>query len=295
MVEKIIISPDAVRAYGNILESKEADDFELVDSILTESTDTVYGSTSNVFSMEVEHHISLTATNPYMLSGEATDLVVSLVNVFGSPLSGKTVTVTGSDGSSYNGLTNLNGIFTLSNVSVSQDTTFTATYSNISDSVTVEYCLFVDYAVTSKHNTNYTVGDAVTKTVGDNYTTLSATNANSTVGRTYSTSSFSGDLILEMEVNMVDYGPNWAFYLGFRNGSNHSIARLLVGDWRYIKFTREDGVCKGYISTDNNTWSEMSMYSDDVGSSDVQLELYIYNTLGTSHSVQFKNVRIRAL
>ena len=195
----------------------------------------------------------------------------------------------------FNGITNTNGLFTLDDVEVSTETTFTATYSSVSASCKVEYCLFADYAVTSKHNTNYTVGNAVTKTVGDNYTTLSATHANSTVGRTYSTSSFSGDLTLEMEVNMVDYGSNWAFYLGFRNGSNHSIARLLVGDWRYIKFTREDGVCKGYISTDNNNWSEMLMFSDDVGSSDVQLELYIYNITGTSHSVQFKNVRIKAL
>ena len=187
----------------------------------------------------------------------------------------------------------MNGIFTVYDISVSSNTTFTATYSSVSATCKVEYCLYVDYAVTSKHNTNYTVGSTITKTVGDNYTTLSATNATSNTGRTVSTSSFSGDLILEMEANMVDYGSNWAFYLGFRNGSNHSIARLLVGDWRYIKFTREDGVCKGYISTDNNTWSEMSMYSDDVGSSDVQLELYIYT--GTSHSVQFKNVRIKAL
>lgn len=185
-------------------------------------------------------------------------------------------------------------MFTLYDVEVSSDTTFTATYSSVSASCKVEYCLFADYAVTSKHNTNYTVGNAVTKTVGDNYTTLSATNANSTTGRTYSTSSFSGDLTLEMEIN-VDYVSNWALYIGFRNSTNHSIARVQVGGWKYIKFTREDGVCKGYISTDNTNWSELTMYSDDVGSSDVQLELYIYNATGTSHSVQFKNVRIKAL
>ena len=230
----------------------------------------------------------------YVTSAEETDVVVKLTNSLGQALSGESVTVY--DGTTtYNGTTDTNGEYRLFDVNVLTDTTFTATYGTVTATCTVEKCLFVDYAVTSNHNTNYTVGSAITKTVGGNYTTLSATNANSTYGRTYSTSSFSGNLTLEMEVNMVDYASNWAFYLGFRNGSNHSIARLLVGGWRYIKFTREDGVCKGYISTDNNTWSEMSMYSDDVGSSDVQLELYIYNTTGTSHSVQFKNVRIKAL
>ena len=151
MVEKVFISPNRVRAYGNILESKDVDDFELVDSVVTEITDTVYGSTSKVFSMEVEPRITVTATNPYMLSGETTDLVVSLVNVFGSPLSGKTVTL--SDGtSSYNGITNTNGLFILDDVEVSADTTFTATYSSVSATCTVEYCLFVDYCTTNNNN-----------------------------------------------------------------------------------------------------------------------------------------------
>ena len=39
----------------------------------------------------------------------------------------------------------MNGIFTLYNVSVSQDTTFTATYGTVSDSCLVEYCIFADY------------------------------------------------------------------------------------------------------------------------------------------------------
>ena len=144
MVEKVFISPNRVRAYGNIVNMKTGDDFTLVNSELTVTTDTVDGAEMTVFSMEVTPYIQLTATNPYLVSGETTDLVVSLVNVFGSPISGKTVTVTGSDGSSYSGLTNLNGIFTLSNVSVSQDTTFTATYSNVSDSVTIYYSKFAD-------------------------------------------------------------------------------------------------------------------------------------------------------
>lgn len=177
MVEKIIVNPESVRCYGNILESKEIDDFELVDSMVTEITDTVYGSTRNVFSMECEPHISLTATNPYMLSGETTDLVVSLVNKFGSPVSGKTVTL--SDGtSSYSGITNNQGVYTLYDVSVSGDTTFTATYSTVSDSVRVELCSFIDYAVSSKHNDDWVKynPDNITITRGEEYTSLTGSN-----------------------------------------------------------------------------------------------------------------------
>ena len=104
--------------------------------------------------IEAEQHISISATNPYLLEGEVTDLVVSLVDEFGLPLANKSVTV--SDGSSsYNGITNNNGLFILDDVEVSADTTFTATYSNVSASCKVEYCSFVDYATTSNHNDNW--------------------------------------------------------------------------------------------------------------------------------------------
>jgi hypothetical protein len=144
MVEKVFISPNRVRAYGNIINMKTGDDFTLVNSELTVTTDMVDGAEMTVFSMEVEPRITVTATNPYLLSGETTDLVVSLVNVFGSPLSGKTVTVTGSDGSSYSGLTNLNGTFTLYDITVSANKTYTATYFTVSDSVTIYYSKFAD-------------------------------------------------------------------------------------------------------------------------------------------------------
>ena len=108
---------------------------------------------NGITELEFEPHISVSATNPYLVSGETTDLVVRLVTEFGSPVSGKTVTLT--DGTSvYSGLTNLNGIFTLSNVNVSQDTTFTATYSNVSDSVTVEYCTFADYCTRTNNKSS---------------------------------------------------------------------------------------------------------------------------------------------
>ena len=129
--------------------------------------------------MEFEPHISVSATKPYLLSGEATDLVVSLVDGFGSPVDGELVTV--SDGTSvYSGITNNNGTYTKTDVSVSGDTTFTATYSNLSDNVRVELCSFVDYAISSNHNdddwvkynpNNFTItrGEEYTSVTGSNY------------------------------------------------------------------------------------------------------------------------------
>ena len=98
--------------------------------------------------------ISISASRPYLLSGEKTDLIVRLVDGLGQPLPNKSVTV--SDGtSSYNGITNNQGIFTVYDISVSSNTTFTATYGTISDSCLVEYCVWVDYGVATEHIDHY--------------------------------------------------------------------------------------------------------------------------------------------
>ena len=95
--------------------------------------------------------ITISASRPYLLSGEKTDLIVTLKNGVGTPLANKSITI--SDGtSSYSGITNSNGIFTLYDIGVSADTTFTATYSTVTDSILVELCDMVDYGVTSNNN-----------------------------------------------------------------------------------------------------------------------------------------------
>lgn len=73
----------------------------------------------------------------------------------------------------------MNGIFTLYNVSVSQDTTFTATYGTVSDSCLVEYCLFVDYCTTQNNqSTGYVIGsNKGTYSLDDTCLTLTTTNS----------------------------------------------------------------------------------------------------------------------
>lgn len=122
--------------------------------------------------------ISISASRPYLLSGEKTDLIVRLADGLGQPLANKSVSI--SDGTSvYSGITNNQGVYKLYDVSVSGDTTFTATYSSVSDSVRVELCSFIDYAVTSNHNDDWvkfnpsnqtlTRGEAYTSSSGGNY------------------------------------------------------------------------------------------------------------------------------
>ena len=226
MVEKVFISPNRVRAYGNIINMKTGDDFTLVNSELTVTTDTVDGAEMTVFQFEVEGGISialvssastcnvgdnvlLTATvlddsapveaaevtfkvGDTVLGTDETDAngvatytyTASTVGSFSftavyqdstSPVvsvsvnhsyslafsqatytasggsvtlectllednvakTGASVTVTGSDGSVYNGITNSNGVASVTVTGIIADTTFTATYSNVTDTCTV--------------------------------------------------------------------------------------------------------------------------------------------------------------
>lgn len=77
------------------------------------------------------------------------------------------------------GITNLDGVYTVYNVSVSQDTTFTATYGTVSDSCLVEYCLFVDYCTTQNNqSTGYIIGsNKGTYSLDDTCLTLTTTNS----------------------------------------------------------------------------------------------------------------------
>ena len=54
MVEKIIVNPESIRGLGNIMLPKSVTDFELYNSTLSESEDTVYGTTKTVFVLEYD-------------------------------------------------------------------------------------------------------------------------------------------------------------------------------------------------------------------------------------------------
>ena len=90
------------------------------------------------------YHIEFSEASYTAIGGSAT-LEIYLQESY-APKSGATVTVTGSDGSVYTGITNSNGVASVTVSNVSTATTFTATYSNVSDTctVTVQTIYFYD-------------------------------------------------------------------------------------------------------------------------------------------------------
>jgi len=95
--------------------------------------------------------ITISASRPYLLSGEKTDITVTLKNGVGTPLVNKTIEI--SDGTNtYTGITNALGTFVLFDIEISQDTTFTATYdSTVTGSCTVYSPLLLDWGLSTKY------------------------------------------------------------------------------------------------------------------------------------------------
>lgn len=155
--------------------------------------------------------IRISASRPYLLSGEKTDLIVTLHDGVGTPLANKSVTI--SDGtSSYSGITNSLGLFTLYDVTVSADTTFTATYDTVSDSCLVEYCTFADYCTTNNNKSN-----GYSQTGGSysfNDICLSLDCSNQTLNFKNYTSPVTVPFKISFEVMSNDYTPRVVFYQG---------------------------------------------------------------------------------
>lgn len=100
-------------------------------------------------------NLKIGANRPYLLENETTDVVVKLENGLCEPLKNKSVTV--SDGTNtVNGVTDEKGEFALYNISVTDNTTFTASYGTETATTNVYLCEFIDYATTSNHNDHYT-------------------------------------------------------------------------------------------------------------------------------------------
>ena len=119
------------------------------------------------------YHIEFSESSYTAVGGSAT-LEIFLQENY-QPKSGATVTVTGSDNSLYTGITNNEGIAQVT-VSVSAETTFTCSYSNVTDTctVTVPTYLFYDGGVTGNVNTDYTkTNSGVNATVSTTGTNIS--------------------------------------------------------------------------------------------------------------------------
>ena len=98
------------------------------------------------------YHIEFSEASYTAIGGSAT-LEIYLQESY-APKSGASVTVTGSDGSVYNGITNSQGIASVTVSNVSTATTFTASYSNVSDTCTVTVQNYLFYDACDTDNTN---------------------------------------------------------------------------------------------------------------------------------------------
>lgn len=217
--------------------------------------------------VDEKSYVSLTATNPYIVEGETTDLVVSLVNGFGSPLSDKTVTI--SDGtSSYNGITNSQGVYTLSDVTVSANKTYTATYSTVSDSVTttvsdsvtIYYCKFADltgdtskYIYDSRCNVTSTNNEITVTWVSGTYIFW----ANK--GDTSTEFDYTGDFTVEFD--LLSNGDNTTIQIYDNSATiyyNKSLYQLNSSNAGHFKIVKDGQVFKTFVDGVENTRQQVN-------------------------------------
>ena len=232
--------------------------------------------------------ISIVARRPYLLGGEKTDLIVTLKNGLGAPLANKSVTV--SDGtSSYNGITNIAGFFVLYDLTISADTTFTATYSSVSDTCKVECVYFIDYGISTNKNDNWdTWGSyAVTRTRNDGYTLVEkATSGTRGVQMKY-INNMANPTVIEFDA-LVQGGANNTIVFQLR-GNNQSVIKQCacsswsggaINTWYHYK-----------IDLINKVWYNQTLNkSVTFGTGTISFMFYI--DASSSHKVQYKNFTI---
>ena len=143
MVEKIIVNPNKIRGYGNIMSSHTSSDYELVDCTISSGTDTVNGASATVYTL------TSTASHSYSLAFSQDTYTYSFLELYvtvsctltdgGTPMSGETVTfsyVSSGFPVTETKTTNSNGVATLTVEAM--DTTITATYQGVTAICTVE-------------------------------------------------------------------------------------------------------------------------------------------------------------
>lgn len=138
MVEKIIINPNKVRGYGNIMSPHSSGDYSLEDCTIATGTDTVNGATETVYTLTPEttsiYSIAFDSSSYTTSDGSVTCYVTLLNNSVA--VSGASISLTGT-GSTLSATTNSSGVATFNLTGISADCTITATYSNVSDTATI--------------------------------------------------------------------------------------------------------------------------------------------------------------
>lgn len=236
--------------------------------------------------------ISISASRPYLLSGEKTDLIVRLADGLGQPLANKSVSI--SDGTSvYTGITNNLGIFTLFNVGISATTTYTVTYGTETATTTVYLCEFIDYATTSNHKDHYT-------NLSNQYIHLTRTNGGTTL-----TSDYTGTGTINMGVadnsnTVINFDLDSSSYmvemdlLDSQGKSTIQITKSGDNANNYDSYNYKDKApCKVRIKV---TKTRNEFYVDDTRVTARDTTNNRFNLIipinSTAHNMKFRNLRV---
>ena len=124
---------------GSLLEMKDQLIYELGQKGVTATFDPSTGLLGLISKIgdisQSSYHIEFNSSS-YEASGGSATISCTLQEDY-APKSGATVTFTGSDSSSYTGITNNLGVATATVTGLSSNTTFTCSYGNVSDTCTV--------------------------------------------------------------------------------------------------------------------------------------------------------------
>lgn len=161
------------------------------------------------------YHIEFSEASYTAFGGSAT-LEIYLQESY-APKSGASVTVTGSDGSVYNSITNSSGIASVTVSNITAETTFTASYSNVSDTATVTVQTYIYQSDMTTDDGNWTKSSSSGMSI--TYSTDGCTVKGTTSSdRTYNLSSS-----ITLPTNFVVEYDITAYALGAYNNSTEFV------------------------------------------------------------------------
>ena len=174
----------------------------------------------------------------------------------------------------FNGITNSNGTYTKTGVSVTGNATFTASYNGVTSSCDVYYpCLFVDYGTTSNYSNWDIVGSTAQMTRQDTYTELKRKTDASSFGYIVKELSVTDGITIELDFKQVTIPSSNDQYLSFRDsqgnmklGISKMYQSLNDGEWHHYKLVVNgltvtpviDGVQKSNLTL-SDSWSRIQL------------------------------------
>lgn len=258
---------------GALLEMKDQLIYELGQKGVTasySSSDGLLGLIGKISEIQTGggscYHIEFSEASYTAVGGSAT-LEIYLQENY-QPKANATVTVTGSDSSSYTCITNSSGIAIVTVSNISAETTFTATYSNVSDICTVTVSQFIFYDDATTDNSSQYTSYAIQSTNGKVNIAWNSTEQayvitnNTTSGRALLQF---GDTLLQNNIKIsadiklggTSYKQNGMLaFIDKDSQSTYSVAGWVQGQ-KYYRLVEFSGTSE-LQTTPNSTWSSLS-------------------------------------